>query len=91
MSTGRRVRAINMTIPLDLLRALDDLAKAEGRTRSGVVCEAVRRYLAKRTAAKKRGSRLLSRLAAGAVAGPGLKSADIDRVLYGKRRAQWRR
>jgi metal-responsive CopG/Arc/MetJ family transcriptional regulator len=74
-----------MTVPQDLLRAVDEVAKAEGRTRSSLIREAVRRYVDKRLAAKKQNSRLLSRLAASATQGPRLDATDLDRVLYAKR------
>lgn len=76
-------RIINMTIPEELLRKVDEAAKAEGRTRSELFREAVRRrYLEERRAGRKDGSRLLSRLRALAVEGPDIAAADIDRLLY---------
>lgn len=77
-------RIINMTVPEDLLREADELAQAEGRTRSELFREAVRRYVEERC--KKDSSQLLSRLAARAVKGPDLSAADLDRLLYGRGR-----
>ena len=79
-------RIINMTMPEELLRKVDKAAKAEGRTRSELFREAVRRYLEERRAGRKDGSRLLSRLRALAVEGPNIAAADIDQLLYPPKR-----
>jgi metal-responsive CopG/Arc/MetJ family transcriptional regulator len=77
-------RIINMTVPEELLREVDEVAKAEGRTRSELLREAVRRYVQERHT--KDSSQLLSRLMALAVRGPDLSAADIDGLLYGRGR-----
>ncbi len=61
-------RIINMTVPEELLREVDEVAEAEGRTCSELFREAVRRYLEQRE--KKDSTQVLSRLAALAVKGP---------------------
>ncbi len=81
-------RIINMTVPAELIREIDEVAKAEGRTRSELFREAARRYLEDRRPRKKDSSRLLSRLAALAEKGPKITAAEIDRVLYGKGQAR---
>jgi metal-responsive CopG/Arc/MetJ family transcriptional regulator len=68
-------RIINMTIPEELVRRMDEVAKAEGRTRSELVREAARRYIEDRQPTpKKDGTRLLSRLRALATQGPNLSA-----------------
>jgi metal-responsive CopG/Arc/MetJ family transcriptional regulator len=79
-------RIINMTVPEELLREADEVAKAEGRTRSELFREAVRCYVRQRD--KKDSTQVLSRLAALAVKGPNLSAADLDRLLYGKSRVR---
>jgi metal-responsive CopG/Arc/MetJ family transcriptional regulator len=79
-------RIINMTVPEELLREADEVAKAEGRTRSELFREAVRRYLKQRD--KKDSTQVLSRLAALAVKGPNLAAADLDCLLYEKRHSR---
>lgn len=71
-------RIINMTVPEELLREVDKVAQAEGRTRSELFREAVRRYVHER----KDSSQLLLRLASLAVKGPDLSASDLDRLLY---------
>lgn len=81
-------RIINMTIPEELIAVVDEVAEAEGRTRSELFREAVRRYVQRRRPKKKDASPLLSRLAALAVKGPNLSATDLDQILYGKGRAR---
>ncbi len=73
-----------MTVPAHLLKEIDRLAGAEGRTRSELFREAARRYIEQRQRPTKDSSRLLSRLAASAVQGPHVSAADHDRILYRK-------
>ena len=80
-----RARVINMTLPRTLLEKVDAVAKAEGRSRSDLLREAVRRYVAEFDAERKGSTTLLSRLKALAVKGPDLVAKDIDRRLYRKR------
>ncbi|MFN4217696.1 MAG: CopG family ribbon-helix-helix protein [Candidatus Bipolaricaulia bacterium] len=79
-------RIVNMTVPEELLKEVDAVARAEGRTRSELFREAVRRYVQERCT--KDASRLLLRLAALAVQGPNISASDLDRVLYGRGRTR---
>jgi len=79
-------RIINMTVPEQLLRDVDQAAKIEGRTRSELFREAVRRYLQERRPSNKTAAPLLSRLAALSIKGPSLAAADLDKRLYRRRR-----
>lgn len=73
-----------MTIPESLIREADKIARAEGRTRSELFREAVRRYIAESQPRRKNASPLLSRLAALAREGPDVKASDIDSIIYEK-------
>jgi metal-responsive CopG/Arc/MetJ family transcriptional regulator len=75
-------RIINMTIPAELLKEADALARAEGRKRSELMREALRRYIDERHTGSKSSSALLSRLARQAVKGPNLPASAIDEVIY---------
>ena len=44
-----QVRTINFSIPKPLLEMIDSRAKAEARTRSGLIQEAIRNYLILKT------------------------------------------
>lgn len=77
-------RIINMTVPETLMREADEVAKAEGRTRSELFREAVRRYVKGAHLTKKDSSRLLSRLANSASKGPNFSASDLDGVIYRK-------
>ncbi len=79
-------RIINMTVPEELIKEIDKVAKAEGRTRSGLFREAARRYVQDRGNLKKNASPLLSRLRALATRGPDMNAQDIDQVIYRKRK-----
>jgi metal-responsive CopG/Arc/MetJ family transcriptional regulator len=77
-----------MTISEELIRAADEVASAEGRTRSELFREAVRRYVERRRLGKKDSSDLLSRLARLAAKGPNLSAADLDSAIYTKKRGR---
>ena len=77
-------RIINMTIPEELIEEADEVARSEGRSRSELFREAVRRYIDEHRPSKKDSSRLLSRLAAMAQRGSKITAGEIDGVLYGK-------
>ena len=82
-------RIINMTVAEELIREIDEVAKAEGRTRSELFREAARRYVEDRRRPRtKDSSRLLSRLAALAEKGQKITAAEIDSVLYEKGQAR---
>ena len=75
-------RIVNMTIPVELLKEADAVAKAEGRKRSELVREALRRYIAEHRTEAKTSSSLLTRLASLAVKGLNMPASGIDRKLY---------
>jgi len=81
-------RIINMAVPEELIKEVDEVAKVEGRTRSELFREAVRRYVQERRLARKDAAPLLSRLAVLAVKGPNLSASDLNRLLYGPGRAR---
>ncbi len=75
-------RIVNMTVPETLLREADEVARAEGRTRSELFREAVRRYVRGGSGTRKDSKPLLTRLARLAAKGPRVSAADIDDILY---------
>ncbi len=75
-------RIVNMTVPEELLKQADEVARAEGRTRSELFREAVRRYVRRGAGARKGSKPLLARLARLAVRGPRIEAGDIDKILY---------
>lgn len=75
-------RVVNMTVPETLLNEADEVARSEGRTRSDLFREAVRRYVDERTETRKESRALLTRLARLAVNGPRLASSDMDEIIY---------
>jgi hypothetical protein len=81
-------RIVNMTVPEPLLKEADEVARAEGRTRSDLFREAVRRYVEGRTESRRNSPPLLARLARLAVKGPRIAAGDIDKILYRRRKAR---
>ena len=77
-----------MTVPEALLKEADEVARAEGRNRSELFREAVRRYVDERTETRKHSRPLLTRLAGLAVKGPRLTARDMDEVVYRRRKAR---
>ncbi|MBI2371433.1 MAG: ribbon-helix-helix protein, CopG family [Deltaproteobacteria bacterium] len=79
----RTTRSITVRLPVGLLRETQRMAREEGRTRSGLIREALRQYLASRRWQR------LRRWGAETVARLGLKNeADLQRLLD-KARAGW--
>ena len=78
-------RIVNMTVPEALLEEADAVARTEGRTRSELFREAVRRYVRTGGAARKESKPLLARLA---VKGPRIAADDIDKIVYRRRAAR---
>ncbi|MGH9366975.1 MAG: CopG family ribbon-helix-helix protein [Thermoanaerobaculia bacterium] len=74
-----------MTVPETLLREADEVARAEGRSRSELFREAVRRYVRGGAGLRKHSKPLLARLARLAVKGPRIAADDIDEILYRRR------
>jgi len=81
-------RIVNMTVPEALLKEADEVARAEGRTRSELFREAVRRYVRSGSGARKDSKPLLARLARLAVKGPRIAADDVDKILYRRRAAR---
>ncbi len=81
-------RIVNMTVPEPLLKEADEVARAEGRTRSELIREAIRRYVDGKTPARKGSEPLLARIARLAVKGPRLQPRDIDEIVYRRHRAR---
>jgi len=81
-------RIVNMTVPEALLKEADQVARAEGRTRSELFREAVRRYVRGGAGARKDSKPLLARLARLAVKGPRIAADDIDKILYRRHAAR---
>lgn len=81
-------RIVNMTVPEGLLKEADEVARAEGRNRSELFREAVRRYVSARVETRKDSRPLLSRLARLAEKGPRIAASDMDEVLYRGRKTR---
>jgi hypothetical protein len=79
-------RIVNMTVPEPLLKEADEVARAEGRTRSELFREAVRSYVRTGPRTSKSSKPLLARLARLAVKGPRIAAGDIDGILYRSRK-----
>jgi metal-responsive CopG/Arc/MetJ family transcriptional regulator len=79
-------RVINMSIPEQLLRQIDDVARAEGYSRSELFRQAARNYVEGRRSQRKSAEPVLSRLVALAKKGPDITAADLDARLYGRGR-----
>ncbi len=80
-------RIVRMTVPEPLLKEADEVARAEGRTRSELIREAIRRYVDGKMQARRGSRRLLARLARLAVKGPRLRPGDNDRIVYRRHKA----
>ena len=81
-------RIVNMTVPEALLDEADAVARTEGRTRSELFREAVRRYVRTGGGARKESKPLLARLARLAVRGPRIAADDVDKIVYRRRAAR---
>jgi CopG family transcriptional regulator/antitoxin EndoAI len=75
-------RVRSLSLPSDLVREAERLAKQEGRTRTEVLREALRRY------AEERRWRGLQRYGAGRARKAGLSEADVDTAIQGFRRGR---
>jgi CopG family transcriptional regulator/antitoxin EndoAI len=71
-----------LSLPSDLVREAERLAKQEGRTRTEVLREALRRY------GQERRWRGLQRYGAGRSRKAGLKATDVERTVQEFRRGQ---
>jgi CopG family transcriptional regulator/antitoxin EndoAI len=75
-------RVRSLSLPSDLVREADRLAKQEGRTRTEVLREAVRRY------GEERRWRGLQRYGSGRARKLGLKEADVEGAVQEVRRGR---
>ena len=75
-----------MSVPTELLRQVDAVAKAEGRTRSELFREAVRQFIADRAPPRKSARSVLLRLAALASDGPNVPACTLERRIYTRKR-----
>lgn len=78
----RTTRVLSLSLPPDLFRAAERAAKKEGRTRSELFREALRRYL------QEREWRELRRYGAIRAQRLGIREADVDRLIHEHRAEQ---
>jgi CopG family transcriptional regulator/antitoxin EndoAI len=78
--TTTRVRSLSL--PSDLVRETERLARQEGRTKTEVLREALRRY------AQETRWRRLQRYGAGRIRKTGLRAADVERAVQEFRRGR---
>lgn len=71
-----KVQTVNLSIPKPLLKEVDRQAKAEARTRSGLVQEAVRAYLARKAAWES-----IFQYGRQGVKKLGIKSKDLEKII----------
>ena len=76
-----KVATINLSLPKDLLKKVDDRARKESRNRSELLREAARSYLE----GKSRWDKIFS-YADRITAAKGLKQADVDQAIREARR-----
>ncbi len=75
-------RVRSLSLPSDLVREAERLAKQEGRTKTEVLREALRRY------GEERRWRRLQRYGVSRARKSGLKQADVDRSIQEFRRGR---
>jgi CopG family transcriptional regulator/antitoxin EndoAI len=78
----RTTRVLSLSLPPDLAREAERVAKQEGRTRSELFREALRRYV------EDRRWRELQRYGAGRARRLGMTEADVERVVQEVRRGR---
>jgi CopG family transcriptional regulator/antitoxin EndoAI len=78
----RTTRVLSLSLPPDLFRAAERAAKKEGRTRSELFREALRRYL------QEKEWRELRRYGAIRAQRLGIREADVDRLIQEHRAEQ---
>lgn len=79
--TMRTTKIVSLSIPRELLRQVERVAKEEGRTKSELFREALRRYV------EERRWRTLQRYGATQMRRLGLTETDIERAVEESRRA----
>ena len=78
----RTTRILSLSLPPDLIREAERIAKQEGRTKSELFREALRRYV------EERRWRTLRRYGAGRARQAGLTEGDVDRAVQELRRGR---
>ena len=78
----RTTRVLSLSLPPDLVREAERVAKQEGRTRSELFREALRRYI------EERRWRGLQRYGASRARRPGMREADVERAVQEFRRGR---
>lgn len=78
----RTTKIMSLSIPPDMLRETERVAKKEGRTKSGLIREALRRYL------QSDEVRELARYGQRQARKLGLKPSDVPRLIDEYRREQ---
>jgi CopG family transcriptional regulator/antitoxin EndoAI len=75
-------RVRSLSLPSDLVREVERLAKQEGRTKTEILREALRRY------GQERRWRGLQRYGAGRARAVGVREADVERAIQDFRRGR---
>ena len=78
----RTTRVLSLSLPPDLVREAERIAKQEGRTKSELFREALRRYV------EERRWRGLQRYGAGRARRVGMTQGDVDRAVQEFRRGR---
>lgn len=78
----RTTRVLSLSLPPDLVREAERIAKQEGRTRSELFREALRRYV------EERRWRGLQRYGAGRARRVGMSEGDVERAVQELRRGR---
>ena len=78
----RTTRVLSLSLPPDLVREAERIAKQEGRTRSELFREALRRYV------EERRWRGLQRYGAGRARSAGMSEGDVERAVQEFRRGR---
>lgn len=78
----RTTRILSLSLPPDLVREAERIAKQEGRTKSELFREALRRYI------EERRWRGLQRYGAGRARRAGMTEGDVDRTVQEFRRGR---
>jgi CopG family transcriptional regulator/antitoxin EndoAI len=78
----RTTRILSLSLPPDLIREAERIAKQEGRTRSELFREALRRYV------EERRWRGLQRYGASRARKRGMTEADVERAVQEVRRGR---
>ena len=78
----RTTKILSLSLPPELVREAERIAKQEGRTKSELFREALRRYI------EERRWRGLQRYGAGRVRAAGMTESDVDRAVQAFRRGR---